>query len=460
MVNTIYYMAGILMTNISMWQNAYMTDPNHLMVQNVLSNNPLQDSFVNRDVYQTTNHIYSHQVEPRAKITNQKSSGRCWLFAALNVIRKEMLVKYSLKDFEFSQSYLFFWDKLERSNYVLESVIDANSEHQLNSQMIQHLLSDPLSDGGQWDMVANLINKYGLVPKSVYPESRHSSYSREMNSILTYKIRQFSRDLINHQGTTDDKRKLKNEMLKEIYGLLSKFLGTPPSNFDWEYTSKEGYQVTKGLTPKTFYKDHVPFNVNDYYCLINDPRSNHPYHQLYTVKYLGNVVEGFQVRYLNLPIERLKETTMQSIKDGSPVWFGCDVGKEHLKSECVMDLDLLAYQHPLNTEFTLNKAERLEYKQSLMTHAMVFSGCNIVSENNSVCGNQDKVNRWEVENSWAEKGPAKGYYMMTDDWFSEYVYEVLINKKYLNKQELDIIQKEKYTVLPPWDPMGALAKSI
>lgn len=457
MVNLTYYMAGILMTNISMWQNAYMTNPNHLMVQNVLSNNQLQESFVNRDVFQTTNHIYSHQIEPRAKITNQKSSGRCWLFAALNVIRKEMLVKYSLKDFEFSQSYLFFWDKLERSNYVLESVIDANSEHQLNSQMIQHLLSDPLSDGGQWDMVANLINKYGLVPKSVYPESRHSSYSREMNSILTYKIRQFSRDLINHQGNTDDKRKLKNEMLKEIYGLLSKFLGPPPTNFNWEYLSKEGYQVMKDLTPQTFYKELVPFDVNDYYCLINDPRSNHPYNKLYTVKYLGNVVEGFKVRYLNLPIERLKETTMQSIKDGSPVWFGCDVGKEHLKSECVMDLNLLSYQHPLNTEFTLNKAERLEYKQSLMTHAMVFTGCNIVSENNSVCGNKEKVNRWEVENSWSERGPAKGYYMMTDDWFSEYVYEVLINKKYLNKVELDIIQKEEYTVLPPWDPMGALA---
>ena len=457
MVNLTYYMAGILMTNISMWQNACMTNPNHLMVQNVLSKNPLQDSFVNRETFQTTNHIYSNQVEPRAKITNQKSSGRCWLFAALNVIRKEMLVKYSLKDFEFSQSYLFFWDKLERSNYVLESVIDANTEHQLDSQMIQHLLSDPLSDGGQWDMVANLINKHGLVPKSVYPESRHSSYSREMNSILTYKIRQFSRDLVNHKGSTEDKRKLKNEMLKEVYSLLSKFLGNPPSNFDWEYVNKEGYQVMKGLTPQSFYKEKVPFDVNDYYCLINDPRCNHPYNKLYTVKYLGNVVEGYPVRYLNLPVERLKETTMQSIKDESPVWFGCDVGKEHLKSECVMDLDLLSYQHPLDTKFTLNKAERLEYKQSLMTHAMVFTGCNIVSENNSVCGNKEKVNRWEVENSWSERGPAKGYYMMTDDWFSEYVYEVLINKKYLNKNELALIDQKNYQVLPPWDPMGALA---
>jgi len=451
-------MAAILFNNVTLWQTALMSTQNHLIVQNVLTNNPLQDSFINREQFQTTNHIYSHQIEPRAKITNQKSSGRCWLFAALNVIRKEMLVEYDLKDFEFSQSYLFFWDKLERSNYVLESVIDASNDHKLSDQMIQHLLSDPLSDGGQWDMVANLINKYGLVPKSVYPESRHSSYSREMNSILTYKIREYSRDLINHSGSLEEKRKLKDKMLQEVYSLLSKFLGNPPNNFNWEYVNKKGYNVVNNLTPKSFYENHVPFNVNDYYCLINDPRQNHPYNKLYTVKYLGNVVEGFKVRYLNLPINRLKELTQKSIVDNSPVWFGCDVGKEHLKSSCVMDLNLLAYQNPLDIEFKLNKAERLEYKQSLMTHAMVFTGCNIVSETNTVCQrNENKANRWEVENSWSERGPAKGYYMMTDDWFSEYVYEVLINKKYLSKQELDIINKEEYTVLPPWDPMGALA---
>jgi bleomycin hydrolase len=450
-------MAGVLLTNITMWQAALMTASTHTVVQNVLTNNPLQDSFVNREQFQTTNHIYSHQVEPRAKITNQKSSGRCWIFAALNVIRKNMLVDFELKDFEFSQSYLFFWDKLERSNYVLESVIDASSEHMLNSQTIQHLLSDPLSDGGQWDMIANLINKYGLVPKSVYPESRHSSYSREMNSILTYKVRQFSRDLINHSGNISEKRELKNKMLKEIYGLLSKFLGNPPTSFDWEYQNKKGYQVLKDQTPITFYKDHVSFDVNDYYCLINDPRKNHPYNNLYTVKYLGNVVEGYKVRYLNLPIERLKEVTKKSLLENNPVWFGCDVGKEHLKSSAVMDLNLLSYEIPLETKFDLTKEERLEYKQSLMTHAMVFTGCNIIQEHNAVCGDRTKVNRWEVENSWAEKGPAKGYYMMTDDWFSEYVYEVLIHKKYLNDDEKKIINNEKYTVLSPWDPMGALA---
>lgn len=443
-----------------MWQAAFTALPINLMMQNVITQNSLQDTFINREVYQNSEHIFSHQVEPRVKITNQKSSGRCWLFAALNVMRLNMISDYDLKEYEFSQSYLFFWDKLERSNFVLESVIDAhNNNENINGQIIQHLLNDPLSDGGQWDMVANLINKYGLVPKSVYPESRHSSYSASMNQILTYKIREYSKELIDLLKQDKSIEEEKNRMLGEIYQLLSKFLGTPPTNFDWEYMDKKNdYHIIKDLTPKSFYKNNVNFNVDDYYSLINDPRNE--YNKLYTVKYLGNIVEGYKVRYLNLPINRLKELTKNSLIDNEAVWFGCDVGKNNLKNQCIMDLDILAYETPLNIKFGLNKKERLEFRQSLMTHAMVISGCNIIEENNSVCTNvTNKVNKWEIENSWGDRGPAKGYCMMTDKWFDEYVYEILINKKYLLEDELNIINSKKYTILPPWDPFGSLANN-
>ena len=446
-------------TNVLGWQSNFVADPTQVMVQNVVSNNKLQDVFGNRQKLQNTNHIYSHQVKPRGKITNQKSSGRCWLFAALNVVRVAMMEKYNLKNFEFSQSYLFFWDKLERINYVLESILDAQSnDYQVDSQMIQHLLSDPLSDGGQWDMVANLINKYGLVPKSVYPESRHSSFSAGMNKILSYKVREFSKNLLSMNGNLEAKRELKQQYLKEVHQMLLKFLGTPPTNFDWEYMEGDKYKRVNNLTPQSFYKEHVPFNVNDYYCVINDPRQNHPYNKLYTVKYLGNVVEGFKVRYLNLPIERIRELTANTLKDNKPVWFGCDVGKQIHREQCTMDLDLLSFKQPLGTDFGLSKAERLEYRVSLMTHAMVFSGVDIEETCNAVTNDtKSSVNRWEVENSWSSRGPAGGYYMMTDKWFAEYVYEVLIHKKYLSESETEIINQGEYMTLNPWDPMGSLA---
>ncbi|VVU95787.1 Peptidase C1-like family [seawater metagenome] len=447
---------SISLANISLWQSTFVSLPINLMVQNIVTQNPLQDVFIDRATYQTTEHIFSHQVDPRSKITNQKSSGRCWLFAALNTMRIEMMKKHDLKEFEFSQSYLFFYDKLERSNYVLEAIIDAKkNNYKVDSQMIQHLLSDPLGDGGQWDMVANLINKYGIVPKSVYPESRHSSYSREMNSILTRKIREYAKDLME---TNENVQNLKNKMIGEMYQMLCKFLGTPPSVFNWEYSNKNGYKIIKDLTPINFYQNIVPFNVDEYYSLINDPRNE--YNKLYSIQYLGNVVEGYKVRYLNVAIDRMKELSKNMILDNEPVWFGCDVGKENLKSSCLMDKNILAYEEPLGVKFNLTKKEKLIYKESLMTHAMVLSGCNIIEDNNSVCNKvSQKVNRWEVENSWGDRGPAKGYCMITDKWFDEYVYEVLINKKYLNKEELYVIEQEEFQVLPPWDPLGALAKN-
>lgn len=442
---------SLSLNNINLWQNQFMTSTSQVMLQNIVSHNSLQDVFVNRSVLQKTEHLYSNQVTPRPKVTNQKSSGRCWLFAALNVIRIPLMVKYNLKEFEFSQSYLFFYDKLERTNYFIESIIDAKkNNHQVDSQMIQHLISSPMGDGGQWDMVANLINKYGLVPKSVYQETRHSSSSREMNAILTRKLREYAKNIMENDKVSKD------QMLGEVYQLLVKFLGTPPTNFDWEYQDKDGYKIIKNLTPTNFYKEHVDFNVDDYYSVIHDPRNE--YNKLYSVQYLGNVVEGYKVRYLNLDIERIKELSKNMILNNEPVWFGCDVGKENLRSSCLMDNDILAFEEPLGVKFNLTKKEKLIYHESLMTHAMVLTGVNIENQPNSVCQESNqKVTRWEVENSWGDRGPAKGYCMITDKWFDEYVYEVLINKKYFNKQELDTIQKQEFTTFPPWDPLGALA---
>ena len=436
--------------NLDLWKSKYDSVPNNRIMENIISKNSLTKLHTVRKNGQSYNPIYNHKVKPHLKVTNQKSSGRCWIFAALNVLRRQVVKKYKLENFEFSQSYLFFWDKLERMNYNLECIIKTREEA-TDSRLVQHLLDDPTCDGGQWDMICNLINKYGLVPKSVYNESYHSSQSRDVNRVLKKKFREYAITLRKCENPQQEKEK----MINEVYDLLCKFFGMPPTSFDWEFIDKDKkYHIIKKLSPLTFYKNHVNFDVNDYICVINDPRNE--YNKLYTVKYLGNVLDGNRVKYLNLPIKRLKELTVASIKDNESVWFGCDVGQFLHKDKCSMDFEQVDYLSVLNTSTNMSKKERLEYRDSLMTHAMVFTGVNI-QETTNCLESESLIKNWEVENSWSSHTPLDGYYSMSDDWFSEYTYEIAINKKYLSDEEKEMLNSKEIKELPPWDPMGALA---
>ena len=394
-------------------------------IANVIANNPLSKLQVDRDTYQKYEHYYDVTTTPKPKVTNQKSSGRCWIFAALNVIRREVIKKYKVENFEFSQSYLFFWDKLERLNYGMEQII-ATRDQAVGSREVMHLLKDPSSDGGQWDMFCNLVKKYGLVPKSVYRETYHSSNSKDLNMVLNHKFREYAMQL----RVSRDPQSHKQKCLTEVYSILCQFLGEPPKEFTWLRGN------IQNVKPKDFYEKHVPFNVDDFICIVNDPRN--PYNQLYTVKFLGNVIEGKPTNYLNLPIEDLRELALASLKENQTVWFGCDVMQHFNKEECAMDIDLVNHASLLGIKYFMNKEQRLQYGESLMTHAMVFTG--------------SREGHWQVENSWAETGPEKGYYNMSDAWFDEYVFEVVVPKRLLTKA-YNKVAKE----LPPWDPMGALA---
>lgn len=432
-------------------KNNYQTNDTNKLLSNIISSNSLSKLSHIRKVNQQYNPVYNVSVKPHLKVTNQKSSGRCWLFAALNVIRREVCKKYKLDNFEFSQSYLFFWDKLERMNYNLECIIKTK-DLPIDNQTVQHLLSDPTCDGGQWDMIANLVNKYGLVPKSVYQESYHSSSSSELNMVLKKKFREYAMKLRQPKS----EKGLKDQCIAEVYKILCYFLGEPPSNFDWEFIDKnKKYQKMTNLTGLSFYTNHVPFDFNDYVCLINDPREEHPYYNTYTVKFLGNVVDGKKVKYLNLPIERIKQLTLETLKDNKSVWYGCDVGQFLNRTNCRMDRSNVNYLELLGLTFELNKEQRIRHRDSLMTHAMVITGANTTES--GCLEEMDKVNSWEVENSWSSKGPADGYYSMSDEWFSEYVYEVAIHKDKLNEREKGLLNQSFAKEFDPWDPMGSLA---
>ena len=437
--------------NLKSFERSFDSSKSNTVLSNIVSANALSKLNGVVSENQQYNPVYNVSVTPHLKVTNQKSSGRCWLFAALNVVRREMCEKYNLDNFEFSQSYLFFWDKLERMNYNLECIIKTKNEP-VTSRLVQHLLDDPTCDGGQWDMVANLVNKYGLVPKCVYQESHHSSNSRELNAILKKKFREYAHQL----RESEDPNEMKMHFMEQVYRVLCTFLGKPPSNFDWEYMDKsKKYNKVTAMTPVLFYKQMVPFNFDDYVCLVDDPRKEHPYYNTYSVKYLGNVVDGNKVKYLNLPIERIKKLTLDTLKSNKSVWYGCDVGQFLNRGTCRMDRSNVSHLDLLGLSFIMDKEQRLNYRDSLMTHAMVISGAN-TNEDNAL-ETECSVNSWEVENSWSTNGPADGYYSMSDKWFNEYVYEVAIHKDMLNDQEKELLTGDVKEYFDPWDPMGSLA---
>jgi bleomycin hydrolase len=286
------------------------------------------------------------------------------------------------------------------------------------------------------------------------PETYQSSQSMRMNRMITRKLREFAKELrysINNNINNEDLYELKNQMISTVYKMLVIHLGEPPNNFNWQTRDKKkNFMRFEGLTPQSFFKDHVSIDLSNLICLINCPMSDKKYNDIYSVKYLGNVIEGQPIRYLNAEIEVLKKAAIESIKNDDPVWFGCDVGKYLHRSHGVMDTNLFDFDLFYGTNFSLDKASRLEYGESKMTHAMLFTGVDLDSKG--------VPQKWRVENSWGDRNGEKGFYIMSDEWFDEYLYEIVVNKKYLQDEYVKLYEEKEAKLLPPWDPMGALAK--
>ena len=423
--------------------------PAYHLAQNAVARVSIDDVALNHEIVAGTDHTFSHLLDDWA-VTNQKQTGRCWMFAALNLFRVGAMRNLNLKEFEFSQNYTLFWDKLERANYFLEAILET-ADRDLDDRTVAFLLERPVEDGGQWNMFVNLIKKHGLVPKALMPETESSSNTRRMVGILRHQLRAGARRLRDlHAGGAglEELRAAKGEILAVVHRILCIHLGTPPERFTWQWTDRDRqFHRDEEMTPQEFAARYVELPLDEYVCLVHDPRDTSPYGRTFTVEYLGNVWEGGLTRYLNVEIDVLKDIAKRTLLDGEPVWFGCDVGKMLRRDTGIWDAQLFDYASVYDTAFTLSKAERLVYRQTQMTHAMLFTGVDLVD---------GTPRRWRVENSWGEENGQKGFYLMNDSWFDEYLFEIAARQSYL-PAALRAALEEEPIVLPAWDPMGSLA---
>ena len=425
----------------------FSSDSSAKVAQNAVTSNNLSTVTLRRDLVQEVDFTFSTKLD-EWKATNQKSSGRCWLFATLNLFRPGAMKKMNVKEFEFSQAHIHFWDKFERSNHFLEAIIET-SDRPVDDRTIHFLLSDPIGDGGQWNMAMNLIRKHGLVPKSAYPESNSSSSTRWMNSILKDMLRSSAseiRGIIESGGGEKEARSHKESRMKDIWRVLCIHLGTPPESFDWQWRDKDKEFHRRGkMTPQEFAEEFVDVDWEEYVCIVNDPRNE--YYQTYTVDYLQNVSGGPPVVYLNVPSDEMKSITQEILEDGMPVWMGCDVGKQMDRKRGLWDANLFETNELYGVEYGMAKADRLRYGQTMMTHAMLFTGVDVY---------EGRPRRWRVENSWGDDSGQKGFYTMNDNWYDEHMFEIASPKKYLTEKMLEGLETNP-VVLEAWDPMGSLA---
>lgn len=419
-------------------------EPSTRALTNAINNSDVQQLALNRENEGMLDKYFSNRINTKG-ITDQKSSGRCWLYTGLNVMRIQVINRNEMESFELSQTYPFFWDQLEKANLFLEGII-ATVDKPLDDKRVDWLLKNPIGDGGQWTGVVDVIGKYGLVPADIMPDSKNSENTRWMSRILTTKLRGQALEI---RQLSKDGKKLKDledakiAMLADIYRILVLTLGEPPAEFSWRYKKANGTLTElRKYTPMSFYKEFVQVDLSEYVMLMNDP--SREFHKLYEIDFDRHVYEGGNWKYINLPSEQIKDYAKASILDGQPMYFSCDVGKQLNKEEGTLDVNNYNFQDLFGVSLEMNKAERIQTFESGSSHGMNLVGVDLDA-------NQKPV-KWLLENSWGASSGFQGFLIMTDRWFDEYMFRLVVNKKYVPADVLKILETQP-TLLPPWDPM-------
>lgn len=435
---------GISPEMLKQIQDSYQETPADKAIRNAISNNDINRLAVNWESKNNFDTYFSHKVNSKG-ITNQKSSGRCWLFTGLNVFRAKAIAQYGMGDFKFSTNYSFFWDQLEKSNLFLQGIIDTR-ERAIDDRQVEWLFKNVINDGGQFTGVFDLLTKYGVVPADVMAETNSSESTGRMSNLIGQKLKEFGLQLreFSAEGKKNaDLEKQKTEMLSVIYRMLVLNLGEPPTEFTWTRRDERGQPVeTKKYTPQSFFREFIGGDIeNEYVMLMNDP--TRAYYKLYEIDFDRHRYDGKNWTYVNLPMEELKEMAIASIKDSTMMYYSCDVGKFFDRERGYLDVDYYDYGALLGTTFGMDKKQRIQTFASGSSHAMTLMAVDL-DENG-------KPKKWMVENSWGP-GANSGHLIMTDKWFDEYTFRLVVEKKYITERVKEVL-KQKPIRLPAWDPM-------
>ncbi len=441
-------MEPITFEKIAQWQKAYEQNQLQKVVRHAVYNNALEQCVnVQENMTKNQNH-FSIEIET-LKASNQLTSGRCWIFAGLNLLREEIAKNLNLEQFELSQNYMAFYDKLEKINTFLELAI-AMSDKPIDDRTFVWLVTSGVQDGGQWDMFVNLVKKYGVIPKDMMPETYQSSNTATMNLLINTRLRRFAQEVRNLRdlGKHEEIISLKEEVLQKMYGFLCTCFGIPPKHFRFAYGDRKGkVHHLEEMTPQEFYQNQIRLSLDDYVSLIHAPTKDKPFYEVFQVKYLDRA-DGSSVRYLNLPLDEFKQAIITQLKDGKLVWFGSDCNSFQDHQGGFWDDMSFDYGSAFEIDFMIDKETALDMRDSTMNHAMVLSGVDILDE---------KSLKWKIENSWGDTSGKNGYFVASDTWFDRYVYQAVIHKQYLTADQQSVLNKEP-KLLEPWDPMGTLAQ--
>lgn len=439
---------GISTEALDQIQKSYKNTGEDKAIRNALYNNDISKLALNSENATAFNSYFSNKVNSQA-ITDQKSSGRCWMFTGMNVLRSKAIQRHHLPaTFQFSQIYTFFWDQLEKSNLFLQSIIDTRKAD-MTDKTVEWLFKNPIGDGGQFTGVANLIAKYGIVPADAMPETYSSNNTSQMSKLISLKLREYGlelREMGKQKGMTDAKlEKRKIEMLETVYRMLALNFGVPPTEFTWTRKNAKGEPVeTKTYTPKSFYEEFVNEDFSKYYMIMNDPTRE--YYKVYEIEYDRHVYDGQNWRYLNLPMEEIAEMAIASIKDSTMMYFSCDVAKFLNREKGFMDINNYDYGSLMGTTFNMNKEQRVKTFASGSSHAMTLCAVDLDKDGKPI--------KWMVENSWGSKYGYNGFLIMTNEWFNEYMFRLVVEDKYIPAKTKALLD-QKPIMLPAWDPMFA-----
>ena len=422
--------------------------PANVALTNALAGTAINQLALNPRNAEANDTYFSHKV-PSKGITDQQSSGRCWLFTGLNVMRAKVIAEQGLGNFEFSQSFCSFYDQLEKANLFLQSVIDTRQKP-IDDRLVDWLFSNPVSDGGTFTGVADLVKKYGVVPREAMPETQSANATSQFNAQLKNVLREMGLRLrqMGEKGTSVKALEEKKvEMLGKVYHMLTLAYGVPPTEFTWSQRDKDGKVVsTDKYTPLSFYNKLWGYDLNnDYVLVMNDP--SREYYKVYQIEYDRHTYDGHDWVYLNLPNEEVKPMLIASLKDSTAMYISCDVNKFLNRQKGVMDLKNFDYESLLGVTMTMDKKERIITHASASSHAMTLIAVDINKATS-------KPTKWMVENSWGKENGFKGNYIMTDEWFNEYMFRFVLNKKYVPESVAKLL-KQKPIKLPAWDPMFA-----